>query len=84
MTHLIHFIYGYMASDIMVANEQTLLSPISSKGSFIYIIPQDTTYLSLCYTNLFLEHWLDLEIAQWKLRLTLHLLGDLQGWRVVT
>ena len=50
-THSTHFMYGYMASDIMVKDHSDsergnplpphgLLFPISSKGSFICIIPQ--------------------------------------------
>ena len=44
-THSTHFIYGYMASDIMVLSDRDggnpqpphgLLFPISSKGSFIW------------------------------------------------
>ena len=50
-THSTHFIYGYMASDIIMVKNNTdsergnplpphgLLFPISSKGSFICIIP---------------------------------------------
>ena len=49
-THSTHFIYGYMASDHMVKDYSDsergnplppirLLFPISSKGSFICIIP---------------------------------------------
>ena len=49
-THSTHFIYGYMASDIVKDHSDNergnllpphgLLFPISSKGSFICIIPQ--------------------------------------------
>ena len=50
-THSIHFIYGYMVSYIMVKDHSDsergnqlppygLFFPISSKGSFICIIPQ--------------------------------------------
>ena len=49
-THSTHFIYGYMASDIwlrtiLIVRENPLLPHgllflISSKGSFIWIIPQ--------------------------------------------
>ena len=50
-THPTHFIYGYMGSDIMVEDHSDrkrgnplpphrLLFSISSKGSFICIIPQ--------------------------------------------
>ena len=43
-THSTHFIYGYMTSDIMVKDHSdsekgNLLFPISSKDSFICIIP---------------------------------------------
>ena len=37
-THSTHFIYGYMASYIV--KDHMGYSPISSKGSFICIIPQ--------------------------------------------
>ena len=61
-THWTHFIYGYIASDHMVKNHSDrergnplpphrLLFSISSKGSFICIIPQDNTYHGLCYTS---------------------------------
>ena len=52
MTHTIHFIYDYMASDIIMVKDHSdserenplpphgPLFPISSKGSFICIIPQ--------------------------------------------
>ena len=50
-THSTHFIYGYMASDIWLRDHSDsekgnplpphrLLFPISSKGSFIFTIPQ--------------------------------------------
>ena len=50
-TYSTHFIYGYMASDIMVKDHSDsergiplpplgLLFPINSKGSFIGTIPQ--------------------------------------------
>ena len=60
-THM--FIYGYMASDIIKDHSYSeigntlpplhgLLSPISSKGSFIRTIHrQDSTNHSLCYTS---------------------------------
>ena len=50
-----HFIYSYIASDSERGNSLPppgLLFPISSKGSFIYIIPtHDNTFHSLCYTS---------------------------------
>ena len=63
-THSTHFIYGYMASDIMVKDQSDnkrgnplpphgLLFAISSKGSFIYAPShrQDSTYHGLYYTS---------------------------------
>ena len=60
-THSTHFIYGYMASDMVKDHSDIekgnplpphrLLSPVNSKGSFICTIPQDSTYHGLCYTS---------------------------------
>ena len=58
-THSTHFIYGYMASNIVKDHSDSekgnpphiLLFPINSKGSFICTIPQICTYHGLCYTN---------------------------------
>ena len=59
-THSTHFIYGYMASDMVKDHSDSekgnpllphgLLFPISSKGSFI-CHRQDNTYHGLCYTS---------------------------------
>ena len=55
--HSTHFIYSYMVKDHTDSERGNLLpphgllSPISSKGSFICIIPQDNTYPGLCYTS---------------------------------
>ena len=56
MTHSTHFIFGYMASDMVKDHTDSkrgnpllphgLLFPINSKDSFICIIPH-----SLCYTS---------------------------------
>ena len=65
-THSTHFIYGYMASDIMVKDHSDsekgnplpplrLLLLINSNGSFICII----------HVTPVVEHWLEREIAQW-------------------
>ena len=40
------------------------LFPISSKGSFICTIPQRIAHTSAFVTPV-VEHWLELEIAQW-------------------
>ena len=55
-THSTHFIYGYIASDmvktIRIAREETWTTQISSKGSFIFIIPQTgIPYHGLRYTS---------------------------------
>ena len=41
-----------------------LLFPISSKGSFICIIPQDRISHTTSFVTPVVEHWLDREIAQ--------------------
>ena len=41
-----------------------LLFPISSKGSFICIIP-DRTIHTIAFVTPVMEHWLEREIAQW-------------------
>ena len=41
-----------------------LLFLISSKGSFICIIPQTITHTTIFVTPV-VEHWLEQEIAQW-------------------
>ena len=58
-THLTHFIYGYMASDIIMVKDHSdsekgnplpphrLLFPINSKGSFICTIPQTGEHIPL-------------------------------------
>ena len=62
MMHSTHFIYVYMASNIVEDHSDSergnslrphwLLFPISRKGSFTCIISQmDSTYHSLCYTS---------------------------------
>ena len=72
-THSTHFIYGYMASDMVkdhYDNEKgnplpphRLLFPINSKGSFICTIPQ--TAHTTAFVTPDVEHWLEREIAQW-------------------
>ena len=42
-----------------------LLFPISSKGSFICIIPTDRTTHTTAFVTLVVEHWLERDIAQW-------------------
>ena len=70
-THLTHFIYGYMASDIMVKYHSDsergnplpplgILFLISSKGSFIDRITHTTAFVTPV-----VEHWVEREIAQW-------------------
>ena len=73
-THSTHFIYGYMASDIwlrtiLIVRKETHCrhigySPINSKGSFIYTIPDRIAHTTAFVTPV-LEHWLEREIAQW-------------------
>ena len=73
-THSSHFIYGYMASDMVEDysyNERGnplpphgLLFPISSKVSFICIIPDRITHI-MAFASPVVKHWLEREIAQW-------------------
>ena len=74
MTHSTHFIYGYMASD-MVKNQSyskrgnplpphRLLFPISSKG-FYMRHPTDRIIHTTAFVTPIVEHWLEREIAQW-------------------
>ena len=68
MTHSTHFIYGYMASnmvkDHLDSEKENLLPPhgllflISSKGSFICIIPDRITHTTAFVTPV-VEHWLE-------------------------
>ena len=65
-THTTHFIYGYMASDIIMVKDHSdgerrnslppheLLLPISSKGSFICRIAHITVFVTPV-----VEHWLE-------------------------
>ena len=73
MTHSTHFIYGYMASDIIMVKlhsdskkgnllpPHTLLFPINSKGSFICTI-LDRIAHTMAFVTPVVEHWLDKSI----------------------
>ena len=72
-THSTHFIYGYMASDILSTTQivrgnplppHGLLFPINSRGYFICTITQTGV-------TPVVEHWLEREIALW-----VHLMKD--------
>ena len=73
-THSTHFIYGYMASDMVKDHSDSekgnplpphrLLLLINSKGSFICTIPDKITHTTAFVTPV-VEHWLEREIAQW-------------------
>ena len=73
-THSTHFIYGYMASDMVKDHSDSekgnplppyrLLLSINNKGYFICIIPHRITHTTACVTPV-VEHWLEREIAQW-------------------
>ena len=65
MTHSTHFIYGYMASNMVKDHSDSergnpllpheLFFPISSKGSFICIIPDRVTHTTAFVTPV-VEH----------------------------
>ena len=73
-THSTHFIYGYMASDMVKDHSDSergnllpqhgLLFPINSKGSFICTIPDRIAHTTAFVTPV-VEHWLEREIAHW-------------------
>ena len=74
-THSTHFIYGYMASDILSTIQivrgnplpsHGLLFPINSSGYFIDRITHTTAFVTPV-----VEHWLEREIALW-----VHLMKD--------
>ena len=66
-THSTHFIYGYMASDMIKDHSDSergnplpphkLLFPINSKGSFICTIPDRIAHTTAFVTPV-VEHWL--------------------------
>ena len=72
-THSTHFIYGYMASDMVKDHSDSergnplppygLLFPNSSKGSFICTITQIAN--ALTFVTPVKVHWLERKIAQW-------------------
>ena len=68
-THSTYFIYGYMASDSEKRNPlpslHGLLFPISSNGSFICAIPQNTIAHATAFVTPVVDHWLEREICQW-------------------
>ena len=52
MTHSTHFIYGYMASDMVKDHSDGLLFPISRKGSFfLHTRVGDSRCVSKWYTT---------------------------------
>ena len=67
-THSTHFIYGYMASDMVKDHSDSekgnplpphgLLFPINSKGSFICTIPDRIAHTTAFVTPV-VEHWLN-------------------------
>ena len=67
-THTTHFIYGYMASDIMVKDhsDRERGNPLPPLKGFFYM--HHLTY-RLAHTKAFvtpvMEHWLEREIAEW-------------------
>ena len=75
--HSTHFIYGYMASDMVKDHSDSekgnplpphrLLFPINSKGLFYTHHPTDRIAHTTAFVTPVVEHWLEREIAQWVL-----------------
>ena len=73
-THSTHFIYGYMASDMVKDHSDSkkgnplpphrLLFPISSKGYFYMHHPTDRIAHTTAFVIPVVEPWLEREIAQ--------------------
>ena len=58
-THSTHFIYGYMASDMVKDHSDSEKgNPISSKGYFICTIPDRIAHTTAFVTPV-VEHWLE-------------------------
>ena len=75
-THSTHFVYGYMASDMVKNHSDSerrnplpplhgLLFPISSKVFFYMYHPIDRIAHTTAFVTPVVEHWLEQEIAQW-------------------
>ena len=74
-THSTHFIYCYMASDMVKDRSDSekgnllpphgLLFPISSKFFFYMHHPADRIAHTTAFVTPVVEHWLEREIAQW-------------------
>ena len=75
-THSTHFIYGYMASDMIMNHSDIergnlllpihgLFFPISSKGFFNIHHSTDRIVYSTAIVTPYMEHWLEREIAHW-------------------
>ena len=70
-THLQLYGVGHMVKDHSDSERGNLLPPhgllfpISSKGSFICIIPQNRITHTTAFVTPAVEHWLEREIAQW-------------------
>ena len=75
MTHSIHFIYGYVASDMVKDHSDSekgnplpphrLLLLINSSGFFYMHHPTDGITHTTAFVTPVVEHWLEREIAQW-------------------
>ena len=66
-THSTHFIYGYMASDIIMVKDHSdseRENPLPPHGVFFPIIARVLLNASSQITPV-VEHWLEREIAEW-------------------
>ena len=72
-THFILCLYGirHMVKDHSDSERGNplpphgILFPINSKGSFIMYHPTDRIVHTTAFVTLYVEHWLEREIAQW-------------------
>ena len=63
-THSTHFIYGYMASD-MVKDHSDSEKGNPQQGFFYMHHPTDRITHTTVFVTPVVEHWLEREIAQW-------------------
>ena len=63
-THSTHFIYGYMASDIIMVKDHSDSERVNPLPPYIHY-PTDRIATTTVFVTPVVEHWLERELAQW-------------------
>ena len=63
-THSTHFIYGYMASDIIMVKDHSDSERVNPLPPYIHH-PTDRIATTTVFVTPVVEHWLERELAQW-------------------